>query len=1199
MDGTDSLTSNLLQLPRPVEASALRSGREAVQEARLTVDDPKPGPSSASHITNKDRPSDLSTAEDGEIKSKNSTMEDGEIKSPSPLSPEPQKTSSKSSSKKRKKIRKVETSESESSSSSSQSSSSDDESPKSKKRKRKAKKVKMLKAKMSREEKKLEKKLGSVHAHLANMEKIKEKKSSKERQKSSSEKRTLAKKTSPVRNAACFPDRNKSFRETMNGKPSHFYCLVCEDYIGLMSVWLEHRKGDRHVNKYATTKDAALKKFEVADIDMQECVIGEKIFKQSPSGQCRECFDIFWSQEDHPKHLKEGKCIKLLKSNKKEEEISSKDAGGRRKNNSSGAGGSRRVEMVRSPPRSPPSRSPSPSIVWKPLPGRAGAGQQAKTGARWRPVLERSPSPVQQSEKPDGPKYMLDGRTAYYTCQLCRAPVGSLLGWLQHKTSSAHLAAYRRASLTEKLEVFTVSGSSSVLGQEWTRQGGGPCLPCKLSLPSWEELCRHEQTVQHKRSAAEQEERDRAEVGRDRRVSSLATLWQCELCGLALHSSPAEHRASHGHQDRLCQTALCPHCPRRMLPPSLASHLTSHHLDCVFSCRRCPTRFISGRGMLEHGAEHLGRRIFNYEELCSLDLFRMPSDLRRLRCRQCKEAAVWIGQDTAEVRLHVLTEHPELPPEQADRCVEFSCLLCSQCFPSEEEMLQHIDWGHKKKKVSIKPGPLHSLPPLKAPEPAVKPRPAALPGLDLVREEQSSRSLTLRSRPAETVKPGSPVKKRMFMEERQASPAAVPPPLAKPPPLPAKDPAPLSIRHRSLSPPKSYALSPNKQLRPAHHPSPSRFSPRPRSPSPKHRSSPSPRARPMPRSPRRRSPFRSPPPPRRRSSLRPRSPSPRQRPFSRSPRRRSPSRSPRRRSSTRSPRRKASRSPRRRTPSLSPRRRRRSPSYRSRSRSFRSSRSRSPRTRVKSRSRSRSRSSRSFRSRSRSPRRRWSRSPRRRQSGGDPRDLDIRTWSVTGPPRPRMASQKMESKLLNAARRTRKPVDRDDLREKIEVKKIKMLDSRPEGVKQEAVAAAAGAVAGRICPFCVDRFTTDDLLLEHMKAAHRGDMFGCGKCASSIQPAIAWSVDLLLQHLGNQHKLNVSISEAISTYTIIPSNLYRINCKLCLPPYLLGSEGFWLGRDLTTVMESVEKHFEDVHVITDKTQVVSCHLQLMSSTILF
>jgi len=184
-----------------------------------------------------------------------------------------------------------------------------------------------------------------------------------------------------------------------------------------------------------------------------------------------------------------------------------------------------------------------------------------------------------------------------------------------------------------------------------------------------------------------------------------------------------------------------------------------------------------------------------------------------------------------------------------------------------------------------------------------------------------------------------------------------------------------------------------------------------------------------------------------------------------------------------------------------------------------------------------------------------------------------------------MASQKMESKLLNAARRTRKPVDRDDLREKIEVKKIKMLDSRPEGVKQEAVAAAAGAVAGRICPFCVDRFTTDDLLLEHMKAAHRGDMFGCGKCASSIQPAIAWSVDLLLQHLGNQHKLNVSISEAISTYTIIPSNLYRINCKLCLPPYLLGSEGFWLGRDLTTVMESVEKHFEDVHVITDKTQV--------------
>ena len=81
--------------------------------------------------------------------------------------------------------------------------------------------------------------------------------------------------------------------------------------------------------------------------------------------------------------------------------------------------------------------------------------------------------------------------------------------------------------------------------------------------------------------------------------------------------------------------------------------------------------------------------------------------------------------------------------------------------------------------------------------------------------------------------------------------------------------------------------------------------------------------------------------------------------------------------------------------------------------------------------------------------------------------------------------------------------------------------------------------------------------MDHMKLCHRGDMFGCSKCATGIQ-----SVEVLLQHLATQHRLNVSISEAISSYVDMPSNLHRINCKLCLPPYLLGSGGFWVGSDL-------------------------------------
>merc|ERR1712013_638739 len=81
--------------------------------------------------------------------------------------------------------------------------------------------------------------------------------------------------------------------------------------------------------------------------------------------------------------------------------------------------------------------------------------------------------------------------------------------------------------------------------------------------------------------------------------------------------------------------------------------------------------------------------------------------------------------------------------------------------------------------------------------------------------------------------------------------------------------------------------------------------------------------------------------------------------------------------------------------------------------------------------------------------------------------------------------------------------------------------------------------------------------------------------------------EVLLQHLASQHKLNVSISEAMFSYVTFPQTLHRINCKLCPPPYILGTGGYWLGTDLHYSMESIETHFEQVHIITDKSQVVS------------
>ena len=179
-----------------------------------------------------------------------------------------------------------------------------------------------------------------------------------------------------------------------------------------------------------------------------------------------------------------------------------------------------------------------------------------------------------------------------------------------------------------------------------------------------------------------------------------------------------------------------------------------------------------------------------------------------------------------------------------------------------------------------------------------------------------------------------------------------------------------------------------------------------------------------------------------------------------------------------------------------------------------------------------------------------------------------------------------ESELLDRLKKklvSKKTSLKEDLMETLECGKIKMLDSRSDLVKTETVEGGTSLT----CPLCPQRLGSDEDLMLHMKKVHRGEMFGCSKCAGGQQRALAWSVEVLLQHLASHHSLNVSISEALSTFVIMPDNLHRVNCKLCLPPYILGTGGFWVGRDLGEVMEDVEKHFETAHCIQERSQVVS------------
>ena len=322
-----------------------------------------------------------------------------------------------------------------------------------------------------------------------------------------------------------------------------------------------------------------------------------------------------------------------------------------------------------------------------------------------------------------------------------------------------------------------------------------------------------------------------------------------------------------------------------------------------------------------------------------------------------------------------------------------------------------------------------------------------------------------------------------------------------------------------------------------------------------------------------------------------------------------PPRSPRPRSRTRSPPSSYSKKKFTRSPSYPKRSRSRSMSHGRRSKSY-GRRSRSP----PRRSRSDLRWSRSPVRRSRSPPRRR----RRRSSGGggsptyspyrrpstppsprSPRSpspqilghrwsrtssygRSSRRWrSPTPPPRPepvlsleeREERKEEESRLLERLRNEKtKELSANDLREKLESKKCVMLDSRGE-VKVEG-----GQEEKRVCPICSNKFNDDSLLLQHMKMEHRRDMFGCSKCKGEKQPAIAWSTEVLVQHLSSSHDLDVSISDAISGFLAIPESLHKVTCKFCPPPHILGSQGFWLAGDVAEHMVSIEEHFEQVEI---------------------
>ena len=494
------------------------------------------------------------------------------------------------------------------------------------------------------------------------------------------------------------------YPRNFRGKKAHYYCLICSENVGSLKKWRDHQRTRYHMETFDAANEEAKKKYKCQDIDLRECAITTQVLKGDISDQCRVCYKLFRQTADIQLHMKSGVCPdkdKAVDSHESKESVkdlslieTDKPVGKMSDSQSLYRG---RWSMNRSPlpllhRRRSHSAESSEHDTSAECDERNMRQLDIGTGSDRRDDEEKFACRLDPSSAllvVPWPKYMMNGRQAYYFCNMCKIPIGTVMHWNNHVKTQEHKENYASDSrdMREK-NLIEFSVSQSVIQVNYRNH----CLACDIYLEDVNRFNQHLEDGQHLEKNIRMEIKD----GNDLRQGGerFSNFYFCELCEDVFPDPPKDHKYNEHHILLMAKTEKCYFCRKRYVPEVLVDHIDECHQAHVFVCNHCPTKFINSDKMLEHVRVHLTdaqRKTYDTRTILKTGIIKIPKDLRKIECKCC-ESVCFLGQDAQEPNSHVLEEHGMFAFKGICHCLTFGCRICSQTFKTENEMNSHVDY---------------------------------------------------------------------------------------------------------------------------------------------------------------------------------------------------------------------------------------------------------------------------------------------------------------------------------------------------------------------------------------------------------------------------------------------------------------------------------------------------------------------------